>query len=72
MTPQTATGKRASLVDALTDQLVTPAPTDAEQHWQAQSLAKGAAGVALLHIERPCRLRDVGNRARLGESGDQM
>lgn len=52
MTPQTATGKRASLVDALTDQLATPALTDAEQRLPAQSLAKGAAGIALLHIER--------------------
>lgn len=52
MTPPTAPGKPASLLDALTDQLATPAPTDAEQPWQAQSLAKGAAGVALLHIER--------------------
>ncbi|MGH3997648.1 MAG: hypothetical protein ACRDTJ_09330 [Pseudonocardiaceae bacterium] len=50
MIPQTATGKSASLVDAFTDQLATP--TGTEQHWHAQSLAKGAAGVALLHIER--------------------
>lgn len=52
MTPQTATGKPAPLLDALTDQLATPTSADAQQRWQAQSLAKGAAGVALLHIER--------------------
>lgn len=51
MIPQTTTGRSASLIDALTDQLATPPPEDYEQRWQAQSLAKGAAGVALLHIE---------------------
>ncbi|MGH3921968.1 MAG: lanthionine synthetase C family protein [Pseudonocardiaceae bacterium] len=53
MTPPTAREKPASLLDALTtDQLATPAPADAEQPGQAQSLGKGAAGVSLLHIER--------------------
>jgi hypothetical protein len=36
----------------LTDQLASPTPADAEQPWRAQSLAIGAAGIALLHIER--------------------
>ncbi len=52
MTPQAATGRSVSLLDALTEQLATPAPTDAEEPWQAQSLATGPAGVSLLHIER--------------------
>ncbi|MGH3797483.1 MAG: lanthionine synthetase C family protein [Pseudonocardiaceae bacterium] len=52
MTPPTVPGKPDSLLDALTHQLATPAPADAEQSGQAQSLAHGAAGVALLHIER--------------------
>ncbi|MGH3972264.1 MAG: lanthionine synthetase C family protein [Pseudonocardiaceae bacterium] len=47
-----AAGEPARLAGALADQLATPTSTDTEQHWHAQSLAKGAAGVALLHIER--------------------
>src|SRR5205085_6040461 len=50
--PQTATRKPAPVIDALTDRLATPAPVDAEQRWPGQSLATGAAGVALAHIER--------------------
>ncbi|MYU54493.1 MULTISPECIES: lanthionine synthetase LanC family protein [Streptomyces] len=33
-------------------QLTTPEPLPAELGWRTQSLSKGAAGVALLHIER--------------------
>ncbi|MGH3801435.1 MAG: lanthionine synthetase LanC family protein, partial [Pseudonocardiaceae bacterium] len=51
MSPPTSPGA-ASRVDVLTDQLATPMRLGHEQRWQAQSLAQGAAGVALLHIER--------------------
>lgn len=47
-----ATGKPARLADALADRLTAPTRQNSEQRWQAQSLAQGAAGVALLHIER--------------------
>ncbi|MVZ99057.1 lanthionine synthetase [Actinomadura sp. LD22] len=32
--------------------MVTPATSPADEEWTAQSLAKGAAGIALMHIER--------------------
>lgn len=35
----------------LVDRLAAP-PSNAEQRWRAQSLSQGAAGIALLHIER--------------------
>jgi hypothetical protein len=50
VTPPTAAEKPAWLLDVFADRLATP--VDAEPPWQGQSLAKGAAGVALLYIER--------------------
>ncbi|MGH3930025.1 MAG: lanthionine synthetase C family protein [Pseudonocardiaceae bacterium] len=47
-----AAGEPARLADALAGRLVDPRWQDSEQRWQGQSLARGAAGVALLHIER--------------------
>lgn len=47
-----AAGEPARLADALADRLTAPTWQDSEQRWQEQSLAQGAAGVALLHIER--------------------
>jgi hypothetical protein len=41
-----------ALADAVADRLHTPPPMPPGQLWQAQSLADGAAGIALLHIER--------------------
>ncbi|MGH4016747.1 MAG: lanthionine synthetase C family protein [Pseudonocardiaceae bacterium] len=41
-----------SVADALARELTSPDPVPVEQRWRAQSLAKGAAGIALLHIER--------------------
>jgi len=38
--------------DALAQQLAVPQPLPADLHWRAQSLTRGAAGIALLHIER--------------------
>ena len=32
--------------------LAVPPPTPLERRWQVQSLAKGAAGIALIHVER--------------------
>jgi hypothetical protein len=32
--------------------LAVPSPTPPERRWRAQSLAEGAAGIALLHVER--------------------
>ena len=32
--------------------LAVPPPTPPERRWRAQSLAEGAAGIALLHVER--------------------
>lgn len=52
MTAQSPVGKFACLIDALADRLAAPTRPDSEQDWQAQSLSQGAAGVALLHIER--------------------
>lgn len=45
VTTSGATGELAQL-------LAIPPPAPAGQRWRAQSLAKGAAGIALLHIER--------------------
>ncbi|MEU9429508.1 lanthionine synthetase C family protein [Streptomyces sp. NPDC048342] len=42
----------AMLADAFARQLAIPAPLPEGQPWQAQDLAAGAAGSALLHIER--------------------
>ncbi|MGH3913453.1 MAG: lanthionine synthetase C family protein [Pseudonocardiaceae bacterium] len=47
-----AAGDPARLADALADRLAAPRWQGSDQRWQAQSLARGAAGVALLHIER--------------------
>jgi len=38
--------------DGIAQQIQVPEPLRAEQPWHAQSLSKGAAGIALLHIER--------------------
>ncbi|MEV7970544.1 lanthionine synthetase C family protein, partial [Sphaerisporangium sp. NPDC088356] len=38
--------------EALAQRLMSPEPNPADQRWRAQSLATGAAGIALLHIER--------------------
>lgn len=51
MTPPAPTRYHASVLAALAERLATPAMDD-EKPWEAQSLAHGAAGVALLHIER--------------------
>ncbi|MEU9190148.1 lanthionine synthetase C family protein [Streptomyces sp. NPDC048484] len=48
----TTTTSPALLADAFARQLATPAPLPEDQPWQAQDLAAGAAGSALLHIER--------------------
>jgi lantibiotic biosynthesis protein len=37
---------------AITGPLTRPPQTTGDPGWQSQSLAKGAAGIALLHIER--------------------
>ncbi len=42
----------AAAADALAQQLAVPQPLPAGQRWRGQSLTKGAAGIALLHIER--------------------
>lgn len=52
MTAQYPADTFACLVDVLADRLAAPTQPDSEQDWQAQSLSQGAAGVALLHIER--------------------
>lgn len=38
--------------DDLANQLTTPMPPAADEFWQVQSLSRGTAGIALLHIER--------------------
>ncbi len=43
---------RTAAAEALARHLTVPQPLLAEPRWRAQSLAKGAAGIALLHIER--------------------
>jgi hypothetical protein len=48
--PVTAAAGAAS--DRIAQQLAVPAPTPRQPQWRAQSLAEGAAGTALLHIER--------------------
>lgn len=40
------------LTDQLANQLTTPMPPAADEFWQVQSLSRGTAGIALLHIER--------------------
>ncbi|WP_326596571.1 lanthionine synthetase C family protein [Streptomyces sp. NBC_01803] len=45
-------GHAAETAEALAQHLASPAPVQADEGWLAQSLAEGAAGVALLHIER--------------------
>ncbi|MEV0681714.1 lanthionine synthetase C family protein [Actinosynnema sp. NPDC050436] len=42
----------AETVDRIAAQLAAPQPPPADKTWLPQSLARGAAGVALLHIER--------------------
>lgn len=42
----------AAAAEELARHLAVPQPLPAEPRWRAQSLAKGAAGIALLHIER--------------------
>ncbi|MFF4699930.1 lanthionine synthetase C family protein [Streptomyces chattanoogensis] len=42
----------ALLADAFARHLAAPTPPPADQPWTAQALAAGAAGTALLHIER--------------------
>lgn len=42
----------SAAAEELAQHLTTPEPLLAGQPWQAQSLSKGAAGIALLHIER--------------------
>ncbi|MFF3556229.1 lanthionine synthetase C family protein [Streptomyces tsukubensis] len=42
----------AALADTIALRLTTPTPPPADRAWEAQSLATGAAGTALLHIER--------------------
>ncbi|MFD3514889.1 lanthionine synthetase C family protein [Streptomyces sp. NPDC058657] len=48
----TTTASPAFAVDAFAEHLAVPAPPPADRPWEAQSLAAGAAGTALLHIER--------------------
>ncbi|MGH3763107.1 lanthionine synthetase C family protein [Actinophytocola sp.] len=48
----TATGDAAQLADALATKLTTPTHDTDDKTGREQSLAEGAAGVALLHIER--------------------
>ncbi|WP_416976948.1 lanthionine synthetase C family protein [Streptomyces sp. T028] len=48
----TITTSPALLMDAFARRLALPSPSPAEQPWEAQDLAAGAAGTALLHIER--------------------
>jgi hypothetical protein len=48
--PVNATARAAA--DHIAQHLAVPAPTPPQRRWRAQSLADGAAGVALLHIER--------------------
>jgi lantibiotic biosynthesis protein len=47
--PHAAAGAAAA---ALAHTLAVSRPASSEQPWRAQSLAKGAAGIALVHIER--------------------
>lgn len=42
----------ASVVERFAQHLAVPAPSPPDEPWMAQSLAQGAAGIALLHIER--------------------
>lgn len=42
----------AVAAELLAQHLAVPEPLSAELRWRAQSLTKGAAGIALLHIER--------------------
>ncbi|MEU6379535.1 lanthionine synthetase C family protein [Streptomyces sp. NPDC046909] len=48
----TTTTSPALLADGFARHLATPAPPPEDQPWAAQDLAAGAAGSALLHIER--------------------
>jgi hypothetical protein len=47
-----ASTRCAAAAEAIAQQLAVPEPLPAGQRWRAQSLTKGAAGIALLHIER--------------------
>jgi class I lanthipeptide synthase len=49
----------AAAADGLTQSLAVPPPLATEQYWRAQSLAKGAPGIALLHSE--AALTNTGN-----------
>lgn len=42
----------SAAADEIAQQILVPEPLHAGQLWPAQSLSKGAAGIALLHIER--------------------
>ncbi|MFF8958695.1 lanthionine synthetase C family protein [Streptomyces sp. NPDC014894] len=46
------TAPASRLIERLADRLAEPIPPPADEPWGAQSLAEGAAGIALLHIER--------------------
>ncbi|MFI1201634.1 lanthionine synthetase C family protein [Streptomyces sp. NPDC020883] len=46
------TGTASAAAQEIARQLMTPEPLPTESGWRMQSLSKGAAGVALLHIER--------------------
>ncbi|MFI1013046.1 lanthionine synthetase C family protein [Streptomyces sp. NPDC020965] len=46
------TNSPALLADTFAQRLAAPAPPPADQSWAAQALATGAAGTALLHVER--------------------
>ncbi|MGP4115290.1 lanthionine synthetase C family protein [Streptomyces sp. 4N509B] len=47
-----APGELADAANHVAAHLATPAPPPPDEPWRAQSLATGAAGIALLHIER--------------------
>lgn len=51
----TGNGHAATLAEELAEALRTPTPPPSAEPWQAHSLATGAVGIALLHIERAQR-----------------
>ncbi|MQS37640.1 lanthionine synthetase C family protein [Streptomyces katsurahamanus] len=46
------TAPALELLQRIAERLADPVPPPADEPWRAQSLAEGAAGIALLHIER--------------------
>ncbi|MGW5677270.1 lanthionine synthetase LanC family protein [Streptomyces sp. NPDC003860] len=46
------TAPAPELLQRIAERLADPVPPPADEPWRAQSLAEGAAGIALLHIER--------------------